>query len=524
MLLRKYLEGSRLVAVRQPPYERLLFLVFEGRGEMGENRPVTLVAEIMGRRSNILLLDGAGRILDAARRAPAGANPAREVLPGAPYVAPPRKHGTSPNALTADMVARWLRQNPAKPVEELLLENVTGIGPALSRHVCILAGLDGPRRGDTGNEAPEALVLTLRSAFGLDPKQAGQSPVVYFSGPAVLDYYCFHLAQHSGLRYESFSSMSEALDRYFARKLEEERFAALSRALRSAVKRGLERASSRLASQRRDLEEGMRADLYRLYGELLTVRSSEVPRGATVARLPNYYADGAPEVSIPLDPALDALQNARAYFKKYAKAKVAREEAERRLGTTEAEIAYLEQVGETIEHAGSIPALEEIRDELCDGGYMPADAPARGAGAAGGRGEMPRTVSASRPLSLRSSDGYEIVVGRNNKQNDSLTRSARPEDVWLHARGTPGAHVILRHPGDAGKPPIGWPPEGALLEAAALAAHYSKARGNTKVQVDYTFARHVWKPRRARPGMVLYDHEKTLVVRPDSRVTECTPR
>lgn len=511
MILRKYLEGARLVTAVQPPFERLIALGFEGRNEMGVQQEYSLVAEIMGRRSNIVLLDGgldgSPRILDALRRASLDENQAREVLPGRAYVPPPSRPRVAPDSLTAGMLASWLAEDPPVQPQSLLVDRVMGVGPALARHACAAAG---PL--DSG--FPSRVVEALQSEFA----RTSWEPVVYFDGDRPLDHYCFPLCQYGSLRSKGYPSMSEALDEFYTMRLREERFRTLSQTLHGVVRKALEKAASRLNSQRRDLAEGMKAPEYKLYGELLTAYGAGIGRCSVEARVPNYYVDGSPEIVIPLDPSMNGRENAQAYYKKYAKAKSAMEQAGARVRRTEAEIEYLQQVEQTIEQAVAIEDLLEIREELAAEGYMSGarstDGERHRRRGASGAGKSLAASPSPAPLTATTSGGCQILIGRNNRQNDALTRSARPDDIWLHAKQTPGAHVILRYPGDAGKPGESWPDEKSLLEAAQVAAFFSKGRANTRVPVDYTLVRHVWKPRGAKPGMVCYDHQKTIHAEP----------
>jgi len=507
MLLRKHIEGSRLAAVSQPPHERILYLDFEGRNELGIPETHTIAAEIMGRRSNIILLDGSRTILDAVKRATLDTNRAREILPGRPYIPPPSRPRTSPERLTAEALDGWLADDPSLSCEEMLVNRVMGVGPAVARHACA-AGVR-----DTGRIASE-IKTAFQGTFQADPSGpvGPAKALVYMDGSRPFDYYCFHLAQYDVLARRQYPSMSAAIDAFHRAKADEEAFKSLAHSLRAVMKRARDKAASRLESQRMDLSEGMKANEYRLFGELLTAYGAPIS-GTAEVRLPNYYVEGSPEIVIPLDPSLNGRQNAQAYFKKYAKAKAAREQSEKRISSTEAELSYLEQVDHTIDQARTIDDLLEVKEELASQGYVSQGTRAADRGSNGPR-KTGGGTGALRPFVVKSPGGCEILVGKNNRENDIITRSAQPEDVWLHARQMPGAHVILRYPREAGRPPEGWPPEDLLGEAAALAAHFSKGRGNTKVPVDYTFARHVWKPRGAKPGMVLYDHQRTLFVKP----------
>jgi len=483
MLLRKHLEGGVIQAISQVALERIVHLDVLTRDELGDPAIRRLVVEIMGRHSNIILIDPAtGTILDGIRHVTPAISQYRVVLPGRPYVAPPAQDKLNPLEVSRDAFFAALDFNAGK-LDQQLVNRFLGIGPLLAREIVHRAGL--PTR-EALWEAFSRLMddvrahryrpMRVRTETGKDAFAA--VPLSCVAGEAI-----------------TYDSISRLLDDVFRERTEREairqRLGDLARVVKNEIKKG-ERKRQLLLDA---LAEARDAERFRLFGELLTAHLHQIPRGASEIQLPNYYEDGLPMVTIPLDPAKSAAENAQAYFKKYNKAKGAAEAAAAQLAQTEAELRYLETVAQQLEDA-TLAEAEEIREELIEQGYLKPDKGVR-------RKSQP---IASRPAMFRSTEGYTILVGKNNRQNERLRRQAAPSDTWLHAKDIPGAHVIIRGTGYG---------EATLLEAAVLAAYFSKARHSSRVPVDYTEVRHVRKPSGAKPGFVIYERQKTLYVTPD---------
>lgn len=483
MLLRKHLEGGVLQAITQVALERIVHLDVLSRDELGDPAIRRLVVEIMGRHSNIILVDPkTGTILDGIRHVTPAISQYRVVLPGRPYVAPPAQDKLNPLETSRDAFLAALDFNAGK-LDQQLLSRFLGIGPVLAREIVHRAGL--PTR-EALWEAFSRLMDDVR-AHRYRPTRVRTA-----DGKDVFAAVALTGVSGETLAYDS---MSRLLDDVFRERTEREairqRLGDLARVVKNEIKKH-ERKRQLLLDT---LAETRDAERYRLFGELLTAHLHEIPRGASEVQLPNYYEEGLPMVTIPLDPAKSAAENAQAYFKKYNKAKVAAETAAAQLAQAEAELRYLETVAQQLEDA-TLADAEEIRDELIEQGYLKPDK--------GGRRKGRET--ASKPAVFRSSEGYTILVGKNNRQNERLRRQAAPSDTWLHAKDIPGAHVIIRGTGYG---------EATLLEAAMLAAYFSKARHSSRVPVDYTEVRHVRKPAGAKPGFVIYERQKTVYVTPD---------
>lgn len=537
MLLRKYLDPGKIVAVEQVGMDRILHVVIDGFDDAGRPARRRLIAELTGRNSNIVLVDEAsGRIIDALRRVSDRVNRYRALLPGVPYVPPPPADKIDPRAVTAADLEPFARDlDPDDTVERLLTAALEGVGPFAAKHIALAAGIppaatvggltelpgepaDGtlPELTSEGRAALGALADAARTAARAAESGSAAPVLVVDERGLPADFWSMPPLHVAPERVRVMPDPCAAVDAYYAHRLA----AAEKDALRRRLARGLETALKRLRRKRRalegDLEEAERAEEYRMFGELLTAHLHMVKQGSQ-AVVPNYYAGGEPVV-IPMDPSLHPAVNAQRYFKRYNKAVTARRAVQEQLDAVARDIAYLEQALMHVETAATIEELEDVEAELAAAGF-----PFGAAGGGPGRGGRPgspasragagqRAAGAGRaaaaPLTARASDGSRILVGRSNRQNDQLTfRTARPDDVWLHVKDAPGAHVILQPAG-------GEPSDDALREAAELAAYFSRARGSSRVPVDWTRVKHVRKPKGARPGMVVYDHHQTIYVTP----------
>lgn len=510
MLMRKYLDGGRILAVDQVGRERICHIRVGVTDELGNPAQFLLIAEVMGKHSNVVLVNPQGRIVDAVRRVSEEVNRYRELLPGLVYVPPPPLQKLNPAALTGRDLEEGA--DPAAPAWQVLLDRVDGLGPLLAREAVHRAGAadSGARFADSDPDALAAAVHAVLNPSGFDPQ------LLLDPQGRVKEFHVIPLAHWGGSAQGGFPSPSACLDGYFGRREQEERFSASRGALAKLVRDEAARARRKLTLQEAALRGAENADQLRIRGELITANLWQIQKGDVSARAVNYYDPDGAELEIPLDPALSPAENAQQYYRRYQKARSGMEMIRTQLERSRGELAYLEQVEVSLEEAGSLPDLEEIRRELQAEGYLSegrrrAGRPgSRRPGSGPARGEAGEKEKAAPPLTLLSSDGLEIWIGRNNRQNDYLTlRLAAPHDIWLHTKEIPGSHVILR------VPPGREVPERSLHEAAALAAWHSKGRESAAVPVDYALRKHVRKPAGARPGMVIYDHQRTLWVTPD---------
>lgn len=489
MLLRKYLLGGRLLGVAQPVFERRLCLIFE-RYEEGIG-PSTghLHLELMGRRGNAVLVDREGRILDALWRKAGGG---RCLEPGAVYLPPPVEGRLDPTALGRTTLMNLLAYAPAETtLADLLQRRFLGFSPRTVRDLLAAAGLAPAEKvGELTEEGKErlwaalsALMERVRRAEFLPCLVEGE--VLPFPPPDAEERVV-----------EMVPSLAFALGAVYGAAAAKGRREKLRAGLTERIRTHLARAARKREKQREELAAAGKADTHREYGELILAHLGEIPRGASVVELPSP-ADPAEKITVPLDPALSATANAQAHFRRYQRARRGRAAIAAQLAKTEEEIAYLEGLAYALEAAEDEAALAEIAEEMAGQGLLPA--------AKAAKARRP-----SLPRGFRSRDGLEILVGRNNRQNEELTFGiASPHDLWFHVRNLPGAHVILRCTRREN------PPETSLFEAALLAVHFSRAREGTKVAVDYTERKHVRKRPGGRPGAVHYERFRTLIMDPE---------
>jgi predicted ribosome quality control (RQC) complex YloA/Tae2 family protein len=521
MLLRKYIEGGRIVGIEQVGRERICRIRIAVTDELGNPVEFVLLAEVMGKHSNILLLGPSGKIVDAIRRVTEEVNRHRELLPGLSYIAPPPLQKLSPDGLTGEALLAFAPIDSTQPLWQFLLDRVDGLGPLLAKEAVVRAGFQPEDPVDallvgtdpTAPASPLPSMGALLAAVDSVANPTAVAPHLYKEPNGRLkEFHVLPLQSWTGPAEGPFTGPSAMLDAYFARKEGEDAFRALHGTLRKLVKDEIGRVAKKHRLQQESLEKAESAESLRLQGELITANLWAIQKGQTEISVVNWYDPEGAELTIELDPALSPSENAQEYYRRYQKARAGLQMIQEQLAKSGAELAYLEQVEATLNQAESLPDLEEIRRELEAEGYLSAKTPKKGAasGKKEAKAPAPKQEPAAAPLTIQSTDGFEIWVGRNNRQNDMLTmRLAAQTDLWFHTKEIAGAHVILR------VPPGAEVPERAIHEAAALAAYHSKGRESSMVPVDYALRKHVRKPSGARPGMVIYDHNKTLWVTPD---------
>ncbi|QGP92967.1 putative protein YloA [Neomoorella glycerini] len=510
MVLRKHLEGGTLVAVEQPDLERVLLLYVHTTDELGRPAARRLLIEIMGKHSNIILLNPDGSIIDAARRYTHAVSRHREVLPGRPYVPPPAKAKADPRGLDDEAFTRLLWEGPwDTPLERLLVEKLAGLGPETAREVVCRAGLPaGATLEGCGEYEMARIYQALREILAATSPAAWQPVVVLGQERRPLAFAACELSQYQGLPREYFSTPSAACDSYYQARREQQLLEGARRSLEHILERELKRCYKKEGLQAATVAEAADAEKFRLAGELITANIYRLEKGQAALTAPNFYDPAGEPVTIELDPALTPAENAQRYFQRYNKAKNAARLAAEQLEQTRAEIAYLESIAQSLSMAASYDDLAEIRRELRQAGYLPEEKEKEKPGKPGKKGGKKEATQPTRPLEFTSPDGFKILVGKNNRQNDWLTlKYAAPGDLWLHAKDIPGSHVIIRTGGQEVPAPT-------LEMAARLAARYSRAGQSSRVPVDYTLVKHVHKPAGARPGMVIYDHQRTVYVTP----------
>lgn len=498
MLLRKYLSGGRILSVTQPPMERLAELSVEATNEMGDKVSRRLILEAMGRRANLLLLDGEGRIVDCLRRVDGDLTTARPLLPGMFYQYPPAQEGKrDPSALTdedrAELIASCKGDTPA---DRYLLDTFVGLSPLTAREIAFDAF--GETDTPVGTD-PAKLLDRLTAQLARLAEGKGEPTLLVREGKPS-DFSFRPILQYGptgeSRTYESFGAL---LDEYYEAKETAEQVKQKGQDFIKSLTHARDRLNKKIAMQEKEREETKNRDRYRIFGDLITANLYRMERGMKVLKTENFYAPDCAEIEVTLDPLKTPQQNAARYYKLYTKARTAEEMLTIQLEKGRAEREYLDSVLDSISRAEGDRDLEEIRQELVETGYLRRKAKAKD--------RMKRP--SSKPLEFRSSTGLKISVGRNNLQNDRLTtKQAGKWDYWFHTQKIHGSHVVLWTEGQE-------PDEASLNEAAALAAWFSQGREGRKVPVDYTPVKFVKKPAGARPGMVVYTTYQTAYVDPD---------
>jgi len=504
MLLRKYLEGGKIKEVRQVGFERIVHITIEALDEFRDWRPRLLILEIMGKHSNIILVNPDNNtIIDAIKRYGSEVSSHREVFPGREYIAPPDQGKVHPLTLTLNDFAARMWAFGSHSLSQALFQLCAGVSPASAQELCRLAQLDPDMLVEECGEYDFRVLLeTLLSQIKACSNPPCPAYVIY-KGNNAFDFTPLPPASSQpGFKIHTFSSANQAADHFYQVKMNQLRLESIQTNLSRTVKGWMEKAQKKRFSQESDLIKAREKEQLKTWGELLTVYAHQLKKGDKEARLLDYNT--GEEVTIQLDPRLSPIANAQKYFKAYNKSRIAIKHLENYLQQTNQEIEYLDSVLLAINQAENLNQLEEIVEELEKGGYL-RERKVKGSG------KSPRPLSA--PRRYVSSEGLEIWVGRNNRQNDHLTfKLSDRHDLWLHTRQIPGAHVIIRLPKTISS--IDDVPQNTLEEAALLAAYYSKARQDHKVPVDYTFRSNVRKPIGAKPGMVIYDNYWTLYTNP----------
>ena len=494
MLLRKHLQGARILELNQPPLERILDFRLETLDELGDRVERRLVLEAMGRSANLLLLDGEGRIVDCTRRVDGDlARGQRQLLPGLFYRQPPAVDKLNPFTLSPEELRLVLSNPLGKAWDKLLLDSFTGLSPLVARELAFRAGDDSEKLAAELEKLGKAVEENHFTAYLL----VREGKPVDFTFLPVLQYG----PETESIPQESFSAL---LDDFFSDRESAERVRQRGQDLVKSVTSARDRTARKLGNQARELEATKNRERLRELGDILTSNLHLMEKGMSTFRTMDFYDPEGGEVDIPLDPLLTPQQNAAKYYKEYNKAKTAEEMLTIQIEKGEKELEYLNSVLENIALAEGEKDLQEIRQELTETGYL----------------RRPKTAAkrakkvSGKPMEFRSSSGLRISVGKNNSQNDLLTtKLAYKSDIWLHTQKIHGSHVILWLEG-------GEADARSLTEAAQLAAYFSQARDGSKVPVDYTPVKYVKKPAGARPGMVVYTTYQTAVVEPDAELAK----
>lgn len=497
MLLRKHLGGGRITAVTQPSLERILRFEIEHLDEMGDLCRKYLIAELMGKHSNLIFCREDGTILDSIKHVSLAVSSVREVLPGRTYFIPHTQDKLDPLTASPAEMIEAVCAKPA-PLGKAIYTSLTGFSPAMAEELCHRSFLESARPAAALENRERDMLQHQLLRLMENIKGEDFTPKIYYNGKEPAEFSAVPLTMYEDLDTQSFEDMSGLLESYYAVKNTLTRIHQKSADLRRVVQTALERTRKKYDLQLKQLQDTEKREKYKVWGELIHTYGYGVPEGARSMQALNYYTNE--EITIPLDSTLTAQENAKRYFDKYGKLKRTFEAVTKLLEETRNEIEHLESIQTALDMALTEEDLAPVREELVEYGYIRRKS---------GRNSGKKPKLSSRPYHYLSSDGFDIYVGKNNFQNDELTfQFASGNDWWFHAKGVPGSHVILKSEGRE-------LPDRAFEEAGRLAAYYSKNRGGDKVEIDYVEKKHVKKPGGGKPGFVVYYTNYSLVIDSD---------
>ena len=492
MLLRKHLSGARLASVYQPPMERAATFTFDCTDEMGFPVQKRLVAELMGKTCNIYLLDGDGRIIDCLRRIGLDAGAKRTALPGMYYQEPEAVEKTDPQTLDISDYVNLLTASGADLLADRLMDTLGGLSPLVCREAALFAAGSTDARIE-GLDIP-AVAEKLRLFFRENLSHPQPSYFAQSDGTPKQFAFC-PIRQYGS--YETAGGFSELLDLYYTVRDRKDAMRQKSQAVRKTVSNLCQRLKRKIAIQEKELLETYDRERLRQLGDILTANIHRIVKGQQSITCEDFYDENMAPIEIPLSPILSPQQNAAKFYKDYTRMKNAEKELTKQISIAEGELHYLQSVLDELNRAQTEQELEEIRRELQDTGYLKADS-----------GKKRVKQGKLSPMRFVSTDGYPIYVGRNNRQNDELTfKSARKDDLWLHASKVHGSHVIIACAGVT-------PPDDTVTQAAQLAAYYAETTGGQNIAVDVTPVKQVKKIPNGKPGMVIYHTYRTVIANP----------
>ena len=486
MLMRKHLQGGHLLGIEQVGGDRVLKITLENKDELGDSAPRELYLELMGRHSNLTLVKD-GKIVDAIRHVSGDMSRVRQALPGLPFVPPPVQDKMDPAEMQEEALALRLR-DAAGPLDKALAGVIRGLSAAAAREIAFR--VTGMHRAEMADLDRAELCRQVCEFFRRLPALFRPTAQMNADG-LMVDVTPFpYLSLDTDLQ-RPYATLSDALDDFYFGRDRRDRMNQKSASLKHLIRTHLERDEKKLALQEEEIAASARMEEYRICGELLTAQAYLVPRGAETVRLQNFYDPEGGTADIALDVALTPAQNAQKYFKRYRKARAAREIAREQKEKTLKEIGVLEQALFDLEESETEQDLSDVRRVLEEAGLLRSPA-----------GKKRPKQQESAPMRFQSADGTEIIVGKNSTQNDRVTGAAKGHETWLHAKDMPGSHVIIR---------AERPSAGALADALRLAAWFSRGKG-AAVPVDYTLRKFVKKPGGSPAGFVIYTNQKTVMV------------
>ena len=501
MLLRKKLCGAKIADVTQPDLERIVFIKFDAANELGDSVSLTLAIEIMGKYSNIIFIDENGVIIDALKRVDPTMTTQRVVLPMMKYELPPAQSKLSMlDTEPGDIVRAIISQPKPERLNKAILNTVLGVSPIVCREIEYLVASGEDVYTDRIDSQYKKRLDYYITKLANEVRDGRGVPYSVSEPKGRNKDFCFMgIAQYGTLmtirRHESFSQM---LDSFYLERDRDERMKVKGQDLLKLLTNISERLARKINTQTAELKQCADREQLRVYGDLIQANLYRIEKGSPFVDLENFYDENMPTVRIKLDPSKSGSQNAQKYYKDYRKAKTAEQVLKEQIEIAKNDLAYIDNVFDSLSRAGSERELAEIRAELAQTGYIRSSK------------NKSKEQKPLPPLEFMTTDGFKVLVGRNNRQNDTLTlKTASKNDIWLHTKDIPGSHTILITDGRE-------PTETAIMQAAMIAAYHSKAKDGSQVPVDYTRIRNVSKPQGAKPGMVIFVKNRTVYVKPSA--------
>ena len=502
MVLRKHLDGGRITGIFQPSFERILEIHIENRTELGDMAHLILIIEVMGKHSNIILLNQEENyIIDSIKRVSFSTSQYRQVLPGLEYVLPPQQDKLNILDLSLETFTdKLLSQEMTVTIERALLNIIMGLSPSLAKQLTARVNLEGQSLEFFGQYEFNLIWQSVDFLKGTVTANTYE-PIIFidstgqYSGFSPIDIPEYHNGNVA-----KFKSINEAVDKYYDWLLKNNLFMSIKSNLQNTINKEIKRCEKKLGIQLETVQASKNSIQDKILGELLTANMHKVKKGMKEIQVKDYYNNNAP-VYIKLQAELTPAGNAQRYFKKYNKAKNAAKKAAIQMEQSKEELAYLESLSFWLSETNSHEDFFQIEQELIDGGYLKPK-------------NKPEAGNKARPIlnTYVTKDGFKILVGKNNKQNDLLTfKAAKDNDMWFHAKDIPGSHVILKLEGKEIS-------HKEIEVAALLAAFHSKGKHSANLPVDYTQVKNVKKIKGAKPGLVTYENYKTIFVTPDKEI------
>lgn len=506
MILRKYLQGGRVIQVRQDNFDRTVFIDIDTYDELKIQKVRTLIVEIMGRHSNIILIDKeSGKILDSAKRVPISVSSFREVLPAITYKMPPAQEKLSPidDISLEDFIKKICTK---QPIFKSIYSVFSGISPLIAKEICYRSSID---ENTISNEISPIQLEKLYGTFTrlmTSVKNGDFEPcIVEDKIGNTIDFSCIYLSMYEGYKIDKIKDISSVCEDYYDFRDIKDRINQKSHDIRKTLSNKISTLENKIQKQVEEIEETKKAESYKKDADLLTAYIYMVENGADKIEIDDFYEENTPKKTIKLDINLTPSENIQRLYKKYNKMKIRKKELALQIENGKQELEYLQNLELSIENAKSSTELEEIIVEMQTQGIVKNRK---------SDNKKKKIVSEFAPMKFISDDGYEIFVGKNNNQNDYLTlKFAKSDDMWLHTKNIAGSHGIIKAKNSKVS-------DIAIKQTAMICAFYSKAKYSQSVPVDYTIRKNVKKPNGAKPGMVIYETNSTIYVTPDEETVE----